>query len=102
MPPTWKKFQNLLSGIGENYKESYIVENECFMYGGDHRKKFDQEFFGQEFFDNNRYKLGTLKFSQLFNDNSEFLNYNDFIRNSNLNFAEDKFNVIRRSVTEAI
>jgi hypothetical protein len=30
-----EKFQNLLSKIGENYKEAYIVENECFLYGGE-------------------------------------------------------------------
>jgi hypothetical protein len=97
-----EKFQNLLSGIGENYKESYIIENDCFTYGGEQRKKFDCEFFGQEFWDNNIYRLGTLKYAQLFNRNSEILNFNDFIRTSNLNIAEDKFNVLRRSVSEVI
>ena len=36
-----ERFQNLLSKIGDNYKESYIVDNECFLYGGADRKKFD-------------------------------------------------------------
>jgi hypothetical protein len=54
-----EKFQHLLSKTGENYKEAYIVENECFMYGGENRKKFEPKFIGQEFFDQNRYRLGT-------------------------------------------
>jgi hypothetical protein len=96
-----ERFQNLLSKTGDNYKESYIVENDCFMYGGEHRKTFDQDFFGEEFFNNNRYKLGTLKFSHLLNNNSDFLDYNGFILSYNLNLTEEKFNVIRRSATEA-
>jgi hypothetical protein len=95
-----EKFQHLLSKSGENFKEAYIVENECFMYGGENRKKFDPEFFGQEFFEQNRYKLGTLKFSHLLNDNSDFLEYDGFIRKWNLNISEEKFNVMRRSAID--
>jgi hypothetical protein len=95
-----ERFQHLLSKIGENYKESYIVENECFMYGGENRKSFDQEFFGPDFFGNHRYKLGTLKFSHLLNDNSEFLDYNGFLRKWNLHISEEKFNVIKRAATD--
>jgi hypothetical protein len=95
-----EKFQHLLSKTGVNYKEAYIVDNECFMYGGENRKKFDPEFFGQEFFDQNPYRLGTLKFSHLLNDNSDFLDYDGFIRKWNLNISEEKFNVIKRSAAD--
>ncbi len=95
-----ERFQYLLSKIGKNYKEAYIVENECFMYGGEDRIKFDQEFFGPDFFGNHRYKLGTLKFSHLLNDNSEFLDYSGFICKWDLNISEEKFNVIKRSATD--
>jgi hypothetical protein len=95
-----EKFQNLLSKTGDNYKEAYIDDNECFMYGGENRKKFDSEFFGQEFFDQNRYRLGTLKFLHFLNDNTEFLEYDGFIRKWNLNISEEKFNVIKRSAAE--
>jgi hypothetical protein len=95
-----EKFQNILSKIGENYKEAYIVENECFMYGGENRKKFDSEFFGNDFFNSNRYKLGVLKFSALVDDNSEFLEYGSFLQKTGINITEEKFNVIKRSATE--
>jgi hypothetical protein len=95
-----EKFQNILSKIGENYKEAYIIENECFMYGGENRKKFDIEFFGNEFFNNNRYRLGVLKFSALLDDNSEFLEYGNFLQKTGINISEEKFNVIKRSAIE--
>ena len=95
-----ERFQNLLSKVGDNYKESYIVDNECFMYGGVNRKKFDHEFFGENFFEQHSFKLGTLKFSHLINANNDFLDFNAFVQTSNLNISEEKFNTIRRSAIE--
>jgi hypothetical protein len=95
-----ERFQNLLSKIGENYKESYIVDNDCFLYGGANRKKFDQEFFGADFFGRHPFKLGVLKFSHLLNENNEFLGYNAFLQKTNLNIPEEKFNIIKRSAMD--
>jgi hypothetical protein len=95
-----ESFQNLLSKVGDNYKESYIVDNDCFLYGGANRKKFDQEFFGVNFFDRHPFKLGTLKFSHLLNENYDFLEFNAFVQKSNLNISEEKFNIIRRSAMD--
>ncbi len=92
-----ERFQNLLSKVGDNYKESYIVDNDCFLYGGVNRKKFDQEFFGGNFFSRHSFKLGTLKFSHLLNANNDFLDFNAFVQTSSLNISEEKFNIIRRS-----
>jgi hypothetical protein len=80
-----ERFQNLLSKIGDNYKESYIIDNECFLYGGANRKKFDQEFFEPELFEHYSFKLGVLKFSHLLNENNEFLDYNAFLQKFYLN-----------------
>jgi hypothetical protein len=95
-----EKFQNLLSKTGKNYEEAYLVDNECFMYGGENRKKFDSEFFGEDFFNDHRYRLGNLKYSHLLDENSEFLGYGAFLRKWNLPILEEKFNVIKRSAAD--
>jgi hypothetical protein len=95
-----ERFQNLLSKIGDNYKESYIVDNERFLYGGADRRKFDHEFFGANFFARHPFKIGTLQYSHLLNENNDFLDFNAFVQKTNLNINEEKFNVVRRSAMD--
>ncbi len=40
------------------------------MYGGENPQKFDENFFGQDNFEANRYKLGNLKFTQFLDHNN--------------------------------
>ncbi len=46
------------------------MDNPAFTYGGENPQKFDENFFGQNNFEANRYKLGNLKFTQFLDHNN--------------------------------
>jgi hypothetical protein len=89
-------FQSNLTRTKENYRESFFINNDFFTFGGENRRKFDEEFFGNEFFQHNRYKLGNLKFSHLQNDNREILGWAEFIRGTGIPINEEKYEIMRR------
>jgi hypothetical protein len=62
-------FHDKLTAFKNNILESYFVDNQSFTYGGEDPQTFDERFFGINNFNENRFKLGNLKLSQLLDQN---------------------------------
>jgi hypothetical protein len=90
-----------LAGIKKNYLEAHFACNEFFQYGGEERKSFDEEFFGAEFFERNRYKIGNLKFADLVSANG-IKTCGEFTADTGIRIPAEKFEVIRRCALELL
>jgi hypothetical protein len=90
-----------LTGIKKNYLEAHFACNEFFQYGGEERKSFDEEFFGAEFFERNRYKIGNLKFADLVSANG-IKTWGEFTADTGIRIPAEKFEVIRRCALELL
>ena len=95
-------FKSRLTNLKKNYRDAFMVYNTNFSYGGENIRYFDREFFGMVFFENNRYKLGNLKFSDFLYENGTVKGWGDFSADSGLGIAEEKYEILRRCCSDKI
>jgi hypothetical protein len=97
-----EKFHASLTVVKENIKNACIVLNPGIMYGGENRRMLNEEFFGPEFFMENRYSLGRLTTKDILMENGRAIPHGEFIRKYGINLEEDKYNVLARACVEAV
>ncbi len=83
-----------------NILDSFIFDNPSFFYGGENRRLFDETFFGEQNFQENRYKLGNLKMSDLLNANNTVIDIETLNRILGFRIQDEKYNILRRCLNE--
>ena len=64
----YEKFYISYTEINDNFREAYVFENTCFKRSRVSSECIDSTFFGRDFFEANKAKICTLKFSDFFSD----------------------------------
>jgi len=95
-------FHSNLTSTKKNYEEAYFIDNNYFSYGGENRQLFDKNFFGEAFYNSNRYKLGNLKFSHFLNANRAVKGWAEFIESSGILVPEEKYDIMRRCCSDLL
>ena len=85
----------------ENIKETYALNNNI-TYGGEQPLNLDKTFFGEDFFAENRYKIGNIRVCHIIQNDGTVITHDQFVNVSNIRIPVEKFTVIRRACEEAI
>jgi hypothetical protein len=83
-----------------NILDSFIFDNPSFFYGGEDRRWFDETFFGEQNFRENRYKIGNLKMSDLLNANNTVKDIDTLYLLLGFRIQDEKYNILRRCLNE--